>query len=305
MMHLKWKQTETGAMLLHLETDMEEVVIPDEVEGIPITEIGDYCFSGRGRGMEGEVRNNVFRSISLPETVERIGDFAFYHCTKLEKIMFGKNLKKIGSDAFMNCFRLNTLTVRAKAEEQTGLKQILAQISGTITVTFESNGNCDAQVLYPEYAETYDEISPAHIFGRNIEGEGFRARQCFVDGKLDFYEYDKIFQKVCVEEEGKVRIQFALNRLRYPVELKEEKRLQYEEYLRENAEKEANYFLKKRKKEELFFLCEHQYLTEKAMTELIQQSTELDWAEGTASLLQWKAKFYQSQKKERYAFDEF
>ena len=58
----------------------------------------------------------------------------------------------------------------------------------------------DGSIFYPEYNGGYDEVGPAHIFALNIEGEGFRMRQCFKDGKIDFDGYDACFEKLCAEE---------------------------------------------------------------------------------------------------------
>ena len=80
-----------------------------------------------------------------------------------------------------------------------------------------------ARLLFPEYYESYDEIAPAHVFGRNIEGEGFRARQCVRAGEIDFALYDSIFQKACAEERETTLNRLALNRLCYPVGLTGEK----------------------------------------------------------------------------------
>ena len=318
-LRLKWKKIETGAKLLRMEGTSGDVVVPEKIEGYPVVEIGDYCFSAKEPILEGEIRETeigkkeetheisgaYLTRISLPNTVERIGNCAFYNCTKLEEIIFGKKLGQAGSDAFMNCMKLQSLTVRSGVREKTGLKQILAQLSGKIVVTFSKNGICEACVLYPEYFETYDEISPAHIFGRNIEGEGFRARQCFEDGIIQFAQYDTIFQKACAEETAEIRIQLAVNRLRYPIDLKKENRNLYEKYLTTNADEEAVYFLRKRDKEVLYFLCEHQYVSEQGVAELIQKAAEGDWAEGAASLMQWKARFWKKEVKDRYSFDEF
>lgn len=318
-LRLKWKRIETGARLLRMEGTSGDVVVPEKIEGYPVTEIGDYCFSTKEPKLEGEIQETeigkkeetheisgaYLTKMSLPDTVERIGNFAFYNCNKLEEIAFGKKLEKVGSDAFMNCMKLKSLTVRSSVREKTGLKQILTQLSGKIVVTFLPNGICEAHVLYPEYFETYDEISPAHIFGRNIEGEGFRARQCFEDGVIQFAQYDTIFQKACAEETAEIRIQLAVNRLRYPIDLKKESRDLYEKYLTTNADEEAVYFLKKRDQEVLHFLCENHYISEQGVTELIKKAAELEWAEGAASLMQWKARFWKKEVKDRYSFDEF
>ena len=302
-----------------MQASVSEVVLPEAIEGNVITDIGDYCFATKEPAVQGEVFESVLGTeeevhevsgsyltkICLPDTVEHIGNFAFYNCTKLEEISFGKKLERIGSDAFMNCLRLHRLIVRCDVSEKTGLKQVLAQIPWEITVSMEQQEREVACVLYPEYFETYDEISPAHIFGRNIQGEGFRARQCFVDGKIDFVSYDSIFQKVCAEETADVRIRLAVNRLHYPMDLKEQAKESYETYLTTNADDEAIYFLRHREKDILYFLCERQYLSKQGVERLIRQAAEADWAEGAASLMQWKAKFWKETPKSRYSFDDF
>ena len=77
----------------------------------------------------------------------------------------------------------------------TFLKQILTQITWDVEVHF-----LDSSIFYPEYNGGYDEVGPAHIFALNIEGEGFRMRQCFKEGKIDFDGYDACFEKLCAEE---------------------------------------------------------------------------------------------------------
>lgn len=316
---LKWCKTERGACLLRVQASASEIVLPEQIDGTIITEIGDYCFAAKEPKVQGEVFESVLgvaeevheisgaylTKICLPDTVEHIGNFAFYNCTKLEEISFGKKLEHIGSDAFMNCLRLHRLVVRCGATEKTGLKQVLAQLPWEIAVSMEQQEKEVACVLYPEYFETYDEISPAHIFGRNIQGEGFRARQCFADGIIDFASYDTIFQKVCAEENADVRIRLAVNRLRYPIDLKEQAKENYKTYLTTNADEEAVYFLRRREKDVLYFLCEQQYLSKQGIERLIRQAAELDWAEGAASLMRWKAEFWKENPKERYSFDDF
>ncbi len=316
---IEWQENGGGARVLNVSGSAAEVVLPGEVEEIPITEIGDYCFAGKRVESAGEVRETCvgepqevrriageyLEKLSLPNSVERIGNCAFYNCRKLRELVFGPGLESIGSDAFMNCRTLRNLTVRESVQRRTGLRQMLAQLTSGMSVSFGEGDACDAVILYPEYTESYDEISPAHIFGRKIEGEGFRARQSFKDGIVDFSGYDSIFPKACVEESAAICMRIAANRLRYPASLREEKRRMYEEYLTANADKEAVCFLREREKELLFFLCEQKYLSAGGVASLIQKAAEADWAEGAASLMRWKAEFYQRDERERYSFDEF
>ena len=131
--------------------------------------------------------------------MRKVGNYAFYNCTALEMLVTGKYLEEIGSDAFMNCKKFHFLTVRCDVGERSGAKQILSRISADMEVTFAGKTG-QTVVFYPEYYESYDEIAPAHIFGRSIEGEGFRARQCFKEGVPDLSLYDTIFPKACAEE---------------------------------------------------------------------------------------------------------
>ena len=85
----------------------------------------------------------------------------------------------------------------------------------------KKDGQREAVLFYPEYFESYDEIAPAHIFGRNIEERGFRARQSFLNGAVDFVQYDTIFPKACAEENDKTLQKIVTDRLLYPVDLKE------------------------------------------------------------------------------------
>ena len=47
-------------------------------------------------------------NISLPKTLESIGEDAFYDCAALKSITIPQNVKSIGSDAFRHCSNLTT-----------------------------------------------------------------------------------------------------------------------------------------------------------------------------------------------------
>ena len=142
-----------------------------------------------------ECSGSDVESVRLSKTLTKIGDYAFYNCRMLKEVFLPSSLMSIGSDAFMNCLRLNHIHYDCSIFSATILKQILTQITWDIEVDF-----IDGSIFYPEYNGSYDEVGPAHIFALNIEGEGFRMRQCFKDGKIDFDGYDACFEKLCAEE---------------------------------------------------------------------------------------------------------
>lgn len=183
------------------------IEIPELIDGYIVREIGNYCFSKKEVDLSNSILSHEIRSsyhecsgsdvesVKLSKTLTKIGDYAFYNCRMLKEVFLPSSLMSIGSDAFMNCLRLNLIHYDCSIFSATILKQILTQITWDIEVDF-INGS----IFYPEYNGSYDEVGPAHIFALNIEGEGFRMRQCFKDGKIDFDGYDACFEKLCAEE---------------------------------------------------------------------------------------------------------
>ncbi|MBQ5649504.1 MAG: leucine-rich repeat domain-containing protein, partial [Clostridia bacterium] len=84
------------------------IVIPPDVDGMPISDIGDYAFAGC---------NNI-KAVIIPDTVTRIGVQAFGG-TSVEKIFIPDSVKYIYDGAFARCRELkelilpNALTVLA------------------------------------------------------------------------------------------------------------------------------------------------------------------------------------------------
>lgn len=332
-----WEHTDEGGVrLFRVYGQTSEVYVPKQIEGYPVTEIGAYCFAGRAPmkkcenrtrydAASGEVSYSedfsaeeaetaVLRELSgravgrvvLPDSVQKIGSYAFYQCTELTQISIGSGVREVGGDAFMNCHKMHEMTVRGGCKTKAGIRQILAQISSDMEVTFEGRDKTEARLLFPEYYESYDEIAPAHLFGRNIEGEGFRARQCVREGIVDFRLYDTIFPKACVEEREKTLCRLALNRLRYPVELGAKERELYEAYVRAHAGAVCESAVRAKEEETIRFLCEQGLLTAMDIDLCIRLAAEQEWAKGAAAFLRVKEEFFAPKPvEERYSFDDF
>ena len=74
------------------------IIIPSEVEhnGLKyrVTAIGERAFAGCTR----------LQLVTMPETVEKIGAYAFYGCTGLKgRVTIGVNVKSVGASAFYGC----------------------------------------------------------------------------------------------------------------------------------------------------------------------------------------------------------
>lgn len=327
-----YELTEEGTIrLLRVFGASPEVVVPGQLAGRRVTELGAYCFAEKSRNISGaicseqmsgaeaeqefqrlysqqrirELSGRYLKKVTLPEGVVSIGDFCFYQCSLLTELVTGSLLTEIGSDAFMNCLKLQKIVIRGSVEKPSGLKQILAQRSLETEVSFEMEGNADTVLLYPEYSETYDEIGPAHIFELNIEGEGFRARQCFHEGIVDLVQYDGIFPQACAKESIRTLCRMAWLRLYYPTGLRRENKEIYESYLKEHAASAGAFLVEDKNLELLYFAGEQGYLGEKEVADCIRYAAQKNWTEGAGMLLRYQNEWFAKEKAEEYSFEDF
>jgi hypothetical protein len=123
-----------------------EVVIPNTIEGLPVTQFISTTFKN----------NTQLISVVIPETIRKIPSLAFYGCDNLVSVTFESTsvLVSIGDNAFLNCYEL-------------------VEISIPETVTYIGNlafGNCFAITIYidsHDQTTTWDNDWNASINGFN------------------------------------------------------------------------------------------------------------------------------------------
>ena len=75
-----------------------DVVIPSEIDGLPVTGINICAFS-----------KLPIESVYMPDTVTAIGDEAFFGCEKLKSVRMSNSLKNICTSAFSRCSALEEI----------------------------------------------------------------------------------------------------------------------------------------------------------------------------------------------------
>lgn len=80
-------------ILLYADNDLEDVVVPKSV-----VEIAPYAFSGCN-----------MKSIKLPESLEKIGEYCFNSCPNLESITIPGKVKEIKRNCFYDCDKLKDI----------------------------------------------------------------------------------------------------------------------------------------------------------------------------------------------------
>ena len=87
--------------------------IPAEIDGLPVTEIGDKAFYN-----ESHKAKKSLTKVTIPDSVVTIGDSAFAFNSALTSVKIPGSVKTIGANAFEGCVKL------AKAELNEGLETI-------------------------------------------------------------------------------------------------------------------------------------------------------------------------------------
>lgn len=86
------------------------VVIPREINGLPVTSIGDSAFHDC----------HSLTKVTVPGSVTTIGSWAFRQCTSLTGVTLSEGLTRIGFGAFMECPKLVSVTIPETVTEIEG-----------------------------------------------------------------------------------------------------------------------------------------------------------------------------------------
>ena len=80
---------EDHAAVMEIDGDPQIVEIPEQIDGVPVTELAEYLFSGKS-----------CQVIRIPLGVRKIGRYGFYNCRNLEELWFSSDFTDLGSGTF-------------------------------------------------------------------------------------------------------------------------------------------------------------------------------------------------------------
>lgn len=79
-----------------------DVVIPTELDGLAVTEIGKECFA-----------DTSVVSVTVPDAIQVIDISAFANCASLTSVTLPENMLYLGAQAFLGCTSLKEITLPA------------------------------------------------------------------------------------------------------------------------------------------------------------------------------------------------
>ena len=295
---------EGGIALLRCETSAPQLLLPDELDGLPIIRLGDYVFSAREPKQlpEGAFRLRLtsggeelpahdaaaLRMVRLPQKALSLGNYAFYGCTGLEALEIGGHLQTVGTDAFMNCFSLRRMTLTAPAEECCCLRGLLQEYSGKLELCFAPAAGPECRLFFPAYDEDYEEMAAPHIFHYNIRGVGYLCRQSFDGHCFRYDQYDASLDLLLRTHEFSLAARMAMDRLRFPVQLSETARAAYLSCLEQHTEQALELVLTEADTAPLSFLLSLDLLGRPALAEGCEMARTARRTEALGLLLEYQ-----------------
>ena len=240
-----------GVCILRCRTADPILRLPETVGGLPVVALGDYLCAAREPDVSQydvfEVRLTTGEQVSsapvhdaraiervvVPRSVQAIGSYAFYNCYNLQAVTVHAGLRSVGHGAFMNCTAFRQVELYAGERDKTCLPDLLGQTSGELLAVLHLP-QAEARLLFPPFNEELEDLGPAHIFQRRIEGAGYAYRQCIQNGVLSFLQYDGALERLLRIQDYDTACRVALLRLRWSVGLSAQAREVYLACLREH-----------------------------------------------------------------------
>lgn len=191
------------AYITGFEESGVSLVIPENIEGIPVCGIGKKAFHG----------NRSLQHIILPQTIEWIGDWAFCNCAQLQRVEFPCRPIRLGKGLFAKDEKLYEIVCQSDDDKPLFPGRLLA---AAVTLL-------DAEYLLDM---TQTEITEWYgLFDNRLLTLLMEPAENALKSLVYCAEEDMgAKQEACLAEQERRKAYMALLRLAYPAEMEEETR---------------------------------------------------------------------------------
>lgn len=294
------RREQAGITILRAVTCDPRAVLPEQLFGLPVTALGPHALSPNAAQPQGEEvlvtcgrpaeegwTNAQMQELTLPASLERVGDYALFNCAELKKLSLHDGVRFWGGGTLMNCRCLDTFHLTRVGEQGETLAYFADELSRELDVTIAEPDGGQVRLIFPEYVEVYEENCPAHHFDYNIYGAGYPYHHCFRNKKLSLKEYDGLWREFLgVEHDDGCAVRLAWWRLRYPAELTEKAEGAYLTYLRAHVPVAVKWLLEQRDLTGLHFLLERTQPDREILSAACALAREMQAPEAVALLLE-------------------
>ena len=164
-MDLLYRKTPEGICLERCYTLDGAPVLPERMDGMPVTELDRYFFSQTVRGREvppeelngePELCGSGLDELTLPEYLRKIGPYAFYNCFHLKTLSFWSTVEDWGAGVFTGCTGIKHLKIRVVPGRKSCFKEVLSELRQELMADYlNPEGRLLARLVFPEFFGKY------------------------------------------------------------------------------------------------------------------------------------------------------
>lgn len=268
------------------------------------------------------------RAVILPDALAAIGNYAFYGCDNLKTVSFPESIRRIGSGLFNSCPALSVLIFRqtaglspappasARLQQSAGLspapptpallQEVLRTVNHEVEVRLQDAAGQDAvRLLFPEYYEEPKENTPARIIEIIWHGTGYQYRQCFLQRKLQYSQYDNLLPAADAQEMPQTLVRLCLDRLITPVELSSAHLENYVSCLRKRPDALWTYLLADQETDLtdwLRVLERSGCFTRELLDHMVDQASSAGRADASVFLMDLRRRVFRPSSRSKYDF---
>lgn len=254
------------------------LVIPGEIDGLPVLSIGDHAFA----------EMEEIREVRLPDTIREVKDFAFYYCRNLERLTLSDSVKDYHHGVTKQCRALRRIDVTFSGDSYGLLRDIMSDNEYRLTFDLHFPDG-DARLTMPDYTYIYQEDTMARAIHFHIEGAGFSYRECVKRGKIDFHGYDSLFARAVIDDPA-TAADMAFDRLMVPYQLDETAAAAYRDFLRESAARILPGLAETGEEEKVRFLAQEDLLGPEAIEKGLAAAARMRRTEINAILMEYQSR---------------
>ena len=254
------------------------------------------------------------RAVVLPDALAAIGNYAFYGCDNLKTVSFPASIRRIGSGLFNSCPALLVLVFRQAVSAAPSappatpalLQEVLRTVNHEVEVRLQDPSGQDAvRLLFPEYYEEPKENTPARIIEIIWHGTGYQYRQCFLQRKLQYSQYDSLLPAADAQEMPQTLVRLCLDRLITPAELSRVHLESYVSCLRKQPDALWTFLLADQETDLtdwLRVLERSGYFTEERLDQMIDQASSAGRADASVYLMDLRRRMFRPSSGSKYDF---
>ena len=251
------------------------------------------------------------KAVALPDALAAIGNYAFYGCDNLKTVSFPASIRRIGSGLFNSCPALSVLVFRqavsaAPPATPALLQEVLRTVNHEVEVRLQDPSGQDAvRLLFPEYYEEPKENTPARIIEIIWHGTGYQYRQCFLQRKLQYSQYDSLLPAADAQEMPQTLVRLCLDRLITPAELSRVHLESYVSCLRKRPDALWTFLLADQETDLtdwLRVLERSGYFTEERLDQMIDQASSAGRADASVYLMDLRRRMFRPSSGSKYDF---